>query len=541
MNTLNTNIRGSLLSGVQETTLTLANLNFDFSLYKVEAPTEYQALGKALSKQRREAVETGSEHIFARKLGALFAQSLPATPNLIRAYGLRSSEIAELPAVNPQGSRADDMFQDWMGADATSIWAAATSGPGAIAMHLLACMLARSWSAAEATAIWDEIIKARKQELSNMDPMEPLNLATVSAAQIDISREQMSNWDASARAWLSVADAAKFREQTQLMLLLKNFPLPVNQNVMVYSSVMEAWRSAMSTIDKIIGGMPHSIQDGAVLLGLASWHLYPDMYVLKASHPEVLLKDPLVSPNGIVTLGISSRSPDSEDGVYWSLPLAYLRYYGDPVSATSTIGESTTRLNLSDFFMVILGAVLSGWGKYGDDLQQALKLVVALSEFLLTSLPAGPKEPVSWLQLLVKASREYFRSNGSHRVYLESLISRGRRRHRNFLAEPSESPLPIFGMSHTQYLLPLIDDVEKRVSTLRFLAKSLNLRPGSLLIRYRRPAKVVFRDSSHLFEHFQNAFSSPDKGPEKPYEWCFATALKVNHTLGRGSKSPTRI
>jgi hypothetical protein len=209
MNTLNTNIRGSLVSGVQETTLTLANLNFDFSLFKVEAPTEYQGLGKTLSKQRREAAETGSEHVFARKLGALFVQVLPSTPHLVSAYGLRSSEIAKLPAVNPQGSRDDGIFRDWIGADATSIWAAATSGPGAIAVHLLACMLARLWPASEATAIWDEIIESRKRELSAMDPMEPLNLATVSAAQIEIIREQMSNWDASARAWLSVADIAK--------------------------------------------------------------------------------------------------------------------------------------------------------------------------------------------------------------------------------------------------------------------------------------------------------------------------------------------
>jgi len=225
---MNSNIKGALVSATQETTLTLANLNFDFYLYKVEALKEYQGLGKTLSKHRREAAEIGSEHIFARKLGALFTQVLPSTPHLVSAYGLRASEIAKLPAVNPQGSRDDGIFKDWIGADATTIWAAATSGPGAIAVHLLACMLARLWPASEATAIWDEVIEGRKRELLAMDPMEPLSVATASAAQIEITREQMSDWDASARAWLSVADVAKKREQTQLMLLIKDSVLPVN-------------------------------------------------------------------------------------------------------------------------------------------------------------------------------------------------------------------------------------------------------------------------------------------------------------------------
>jgi hypothetical protein len=35
----------------------------------------------------------------------------------------------------------DGIFSDFTGADGTSIWAAATSGSGAISVHLLACML----------------------------------------------------------------------------------------------------------------------------------------------------------------------------------------------------------------------------------------------------------------------------------------------------------------------------------------------------------------------------------------------------------------
>lgn len=104
------NLKASLFSTTQENTFTLANLAFDFSLFKLEAPKEYQGTGKTLSKNHREAAETGSEHVFARKLGALFAPALPSTQHLFSAYGLRASEIAKLPSVNPKTSQNDGIF-----------------------------------------------------------------------------------------------------------------------------------------------------------------------------------------------------------------------------------------------------------------------------------------------------------------------------------------------------------------------------------------------------------------------------------------------
>jgi hypothetical protein len=56
-------------------------------------------------------------------------------------------------------------FQRHVGLDATSIYAAATSGSKVIALHLLACMLARSWSGPEAIAIWVELVEERKKEI----------------------------------------------------------------------------------------------------------------------------------------------------------------------------------------------------------------------------------------------------------------------------------------------------------------------------------------------------------------------------------------
>ena len=127
----------------QETNLALANVNFDLSLVRVEAQAEYRELGAALSTKRRSKAERGTANKTVRKLGALFEETLPPTPSLFKVYGLRASEIAKSPAINPRGGKDYGPFVEHVGVDGTSIWAAATSGRGAVATHLLACMLAR--------------------------------------------------------------------------------------------------------------------------------------------------------------------------------------------------------------------------------------------------------------------------------------------------------------------------------------------------------------------------------------------------------------
>ena len=187
-------------AATQESTFALANINFDFSLVKMEAPLEYRGLGTTLSRKRKTEAEEGSTHITARKLGALFADDLPPTPKLAQAYGLRVSDIAENPKFNPKGSASDGPFAEHVGADGTSIWAAATSGRGAMAVHLLACLLARVWSGPEAISIWSEMIAARKQLLQNQIHEQQFHIGAITACQIDISRDKLSEWDASARS-----------------------------------------------------------------------------------------------------------------------------------------------------------------------------------------------------------------------------------------------------------------------------------------------------------------------------------------------------
>jgi len=172
-------IQTALAVANQETTLALANLNFDFLLVKVEAPVEFHGLGAALSTKRLNASESGDHHRTARKLGSLFEQMLQDALNFLRAYGLRVSEIAKSASGTVKGGKSYGPFGDYVGVDGTNIWAAATLGNAAIAVHLLACMLARIWKALEAISVWEQIIAARKQELSTFDETGSIHIQSL--------------------------------------------------------------------------------------------------------------------------------------------------------------------------------------------------------------------------------------------------------------------------------------------------------------------------------------------------------------------------
>lgn len=343
-------IAPSALALNQEANFGLATVNVDFSLIKVEAPAEFRVLGKELSQGRRKSAEIGISHVTARKLGALFRHLLPKTPHLIRKYGLRASEIASNPQVNPKPATGiHGIFTDHVGIDGTNIWAAATSGSDAIAMHLLACMLARMWSHPEAVAIWAEMVAFRKRELGMTDETDPHHQHMVQDSTIEVARDQLAHWDSSARAWLSAADEAMELRQTQLMLILNNISLPVNTKPALYHNVLESWTSAMVAADNLLQGMPQSVQNGSILLGLSSWHLYPNMLILEHSRDPVLQNDHLVDTAGILTLGLNNER-NATCGVSWSLPLGQLKYYGHPVVTESSLVTKGNRVSTMQLF-----------------------------------------------------------------------------------------------------------------------------------------------------------------------------------------------
>lgn len=528
-------INASLAGGLtQETTLALANLNFDFSLCKIEAPMEYHGLGECISKRRRADAEGGNEHVLARKLGALFSHVLPVTPKLVRAYGTRATEIIRENSRRESSPVSDDgVFGEWTGPDATSIWAAATSGSGAIAAHLLACMLARMWTASEAVAIWEAMIEGRKQEIKNSDPANPLWQSQELAAKIEVTKDQISRWDSSARSWLQIADKSRMKQQKQLELLVDNASIPVNQEPVAYRSVMDAWTTALSTVEKLLEGVSQSINEGAVILALTAWHIFPDMFAIGAGASVIPQHDPLYPKGTIVTLGQSTRPPDAaSNGVFWSLPLAFLKYYGDPVVRTRTLGESTSRLTFPEVMQVVLGAVLSGWGDYARDLQQACANIVSLADVISAHGNKRPGHPRSWIELLAESAESYMADAGSTRSNCRALTLRGFRRYRHLLWDSDEGNTPFFGLGHLGTVLELIDSMEDKISFLRLIARGLNANPDDVLIRYRVPKERPptgfdgFFESSNDLPSIEEAegFGLSWLAPE--WTWEYATALE---------------
>lgn len=430
MNTAVSKLQASLVAATQETTFAFANLNFDFALWKVEAPPSYHPLGAALSLQRRHAAENGMPHVIARRLGTLFETLLPQTPSLVNAYGARASEIIQSPGTNPSGNKEHGPFQKFVGLDGTSIWAAATSGPSAVAVHLLACMLARVWSPAEAVSIWEELVAERKKALVPNKDTDTIPTRDVVAAQLAIDQGQLAEWDASARAWLRAADASPSvrKQQKDVISLLSSVSIPVGSHPKVYDSVCKAWITALSTMDKLVQGHQYSAQDGAVLVALSAWHLYPNVVVLGTKTCDLNQSDQLIGNGGTLTIGLQN-SPEISAGVHWSLSLAHLRYYGSPVLARGVVDAESSRLTFPQFLLTAVGAFLASWGLPSSQLRNGARLIAHMSSLLTGSGHAAPQwSPAAWLGPLSSGANALLKAQGEDLDTAMKLVRLGHRR-----------------------------------------------------------------------------------------------------------------
>ncbi|KAL7945338.1 hypothetical protein V8C42DRAFT_322840 [Trichoderma barbatum] len=504
-------LTNAFLSASQETTFTLANLNFNFALIKYDAPEEYRALGESLSSHRRKAAEDGAIHIAARKLTALFQSVIPPVPKLIQAYGLRVSEIAKLPTVNPKGTLKQGIFADHVGADGTSIWASATSGSEAVTMHLLACMLARIWKREEAIAIWTEFVQQRKMYLQSAitECDGPMKISDLAASHIELTRTELDEWDASARSWLQTADEGQRLRQTQLRLIIDNISMPVWTGGNIYSAILEAWTSAMETMENLIKGAPHHISNGAILLGLSAWHLYPDMF-FAGTNQYINQSDPLVNPGGLMSIGLTNKVDDGK-GVFWSLPLTQTRYYGEPLIATRHAGVGESQVPFDNFILVVVGGVLCSWKLSGLDIDNALELIKYIGNASRPSKLAGTEQEkpafrnwnghdwVKWLSLFTTAIDHYTQSTGIEKQSLTRLIRFGQRNCSEFLASQQHHPAPAFGLTSFSSLLKSFDaDIEARISFIRNWAiRELDPRAASVaVIRYRQSQWTKYYNTS---------------------------------------------
>ena len=200
---------------------------------------------------------------------------------MTKAYGQRAFKISQVSSLSPEAWRQYGAFAGHVGSDATSIWAAATSGPVAIAVHLLACILARVWNGPEAISIWVEIVRKRKEIIKNEFGLNNvIELTMIKAAKQEISRVQIAEWDASAQSWLLTADAVKNRQHTQLKLSIDNIKGSVNAISDTYESVIAAWKNSLTQMEGLIEGISQQANTGDILVAISAWHLLPNLRVV---------------------------------------------------------------------------------------------------------------------------------------------------------------------------------------------------------------------------------------------------------------------
>jgi len=522
-------LQAALASATNEVTVAAANLNFDFTLVKYEAPKEFQPLGEMLAASKKSSAETGLAHVTARRLGALFEGVCPHTPNLMKAYGKRVSQISVAAKDKNTSTIKASLFSEYSGVDGTSIWAAATSSTAALHVHLLSCMLARIFEPAEAVSIWIELVKKRREGIAlKVERSEEVPFSMAAAAvQNEIPKAQLAEWDASARAWLRTADSVKRDEYTQLRNLLKDVSIKVNDQTDVYPSVTEAWKSALQAIENLVTGVPQAVRDGAVLLGLSAWHLYPDLAVFGPQNFHVNMGDPLVNQAGVLTLGLSAPGKKSDSGVFWCLSLAHLRRYGKPVRTESRLQEDQGRINAQQFFFVALGAVLAKWNVSSSDISLAMRFILAICrEISKVSTSDGN---FGWNSTIAKAASGYLAATGNEAEMAYKMVQFGRRRSKSFLGDRhlthtnGDNPIRMaepthFSLRDWRRLLKCLKGTEARIKFMRHKMSKLHLlRPERFIIQYRETlvhntssSIEVDSDGDEIMEGQVNMYSGED-------------------------------
>jgi len=501
-------------------------------------------LGAVLSRQRKINAEDGPLHRTARKLGALFEQILPSTPNLIRAYGKRATAIFQTPGINPQGTKKDGPFESFVGADGASLWAAATSGHSAVAVYLLACMLARKWDAQVATSIWVELVAERKQEVENaFKEGNVASMTVVLAAGQELSREELSLWDDSARAWLQSADAAKTSQQKQLELILKNVDAPISSCTNPYTNVVSAWKQAMVGLEQILLGVPQQISDGSVLLSLSAWHIFPDLLVLGSKTVNVKFRDELVPGGGVITIGLQNTDLD-QGRIKWSLALSHLRYYGDPVEVTS--GDIKSRVSMDQLHLAAFGTVMSSWGASIEETIPLARWFAALwarleqtpnedREFLCNGQPLH--KYLNWLYVLVGAAKHLLACKSDVLDVAMMIVGFGHRRGSKFLGILQLPLPPFFGLCNRVILRALQKEknVDRGISFLRELSKAIGYEDGDAFISFKGEEQT--EGQPLFYQEYATAVTHSSSGQKRHSDGALKDAPKFWRSLNFSSNS----
>jgi len=302
-------------------------------------------------------------------------------------------------------------------------------------------------------------------------------------------------------------------------------------------------RQSWGPKEKLLGGIPRSVQSGGILLGLMAWRLYPDLNCLSATDPRIELGDSLLSGRGILTIGLEPPPSQKARSVYWTLPLAYLRYYGLPVTKfRSTRTEERDRLTVGELLFSWFYAYIKAWDndrsipseqiiRYAADvalgLHKALMRENSRYKWLPNSSETGSESDAdqkSWLLLLSQVGSKWATALDEPRAH--TLRNLGRMFCDAF-DEPFQGLLTI-----NSYLSMRTIGLEEKVRFLREVATKLDAQgrraittSTSLCIRAGRPgstgskATVTKTTMSTRLTGLRLPPPAPNLGSSRPLEW----------------------
>ena len=299
----------------------------------------------------------------------------------------------------------------------------------------------------------------------------------------------------------------------------------------VYDSVLEVWMKSMVAMDNLVSGVAQQIQNPAVLLGLSSWHLYPDISFLGRELTHVQQNDDLVSPGGLVTIGFQNVDSEHEKGITWTMPLAHLRYYGKPVESQRSLGSSSTRTTFRRIVQAALGSAISKWGRYTFNFESVCEFFQALPGSCSSAVSNDNKNlalldlgvyGLEWTKLLAQEATIYLEAPNEERKEMMRFVNLGQRRFARFLAPEEFHPEPLFGLSDPGTFLHLLD-VEGQIKVIRRLVATYDL--GIDL----RDAVILYFPSQDFDEHTETSIQ------ELPFDGAeFATLFP--QSIGQASK-----
>ena len=263
------------------------------------------------------------------------------------------------------------------------------------------------------------------------------------------------------------------------MLMIDRNELSLESSQDLYFNVIKTWKTALTTVNNLVAGIPQSVQRGEILLGLSSWHLYPDMSVISHEFKSIQQNDSLIQDSGTLTIGQTLSNAGQSTGVTWSLPLGQLRYHSrKPVHSSRSIGSRNSKVSFNNFILITLGGAMSQWGQAAENFHDVAKFLIALYKCLNGGDPSFSNNAIDperesivrgWVKLFADQARYYLDATDTTKHEMVRYITLGRRRYGSLL--DVIHPNPMFGLCFLPDFLQLLD-VEDRINTLRGIAES---------------------------------------------------------------------